>query len=296
LHHRQVIRQRQSKQKALSERGDLGTLFADPSLNENFVEPETGEIKPIFTHKEDKGNIIVRCEICNLQAVGKYNLDTHRGGKKHRANVEKYEMSSSDIAPPGEENIVPHEPIIYKLFDNFKEAPLVGLEYLVEIINGPNVDPTYECLLCQTTLDAKEVISCICSAKHRLKYLEKFYATARAKFAQVPNMDIWERPTFDFLESVAMRIEEKHGRLSVTVVTKNDYDQNKEFILKRIEDGPHFRQSQEQDFANLPDPFGSYRNKLSYKDFAPPTEFDKDGLGHIQDPNMLSYTQREISR
>ena len=78
----------------MSKRGDLGTLFADPSLNENYVEPETGEIKPIFTHKEDKGNIFVRCEICNLQAVGKYNLDTHRGGKKHQANLEKYEMSS----------------------------------------------------------------------------------------------------------------------------------------------------------------------------------------------------------
>ena len=78
----------------MSKRGDLGTLFADPSLNENYVEPETGEIKPIFTHKEDKGNIFVRCEICNLQAVGKYNLDTHRGGKKHQANLAKYEMSS----------------------------------------------------------------------------------------------------------------------------------------------------------------------------------------------------------
>ena len=84
----------QTRQKNLSKRGDLGTLFADPSLNENYVEPETGEIKPIFTHKEDKGNIFVRCEICNLQAVGKYNLDTHRGGKKHQANLEKYEMSS----------------------------------------------------------------------------------------------------------------------------------------------------------------------------------------------------------
>ena len=79
------------------------------------------------------------------------------------------------------------------------------------------------------------------TVSHILTFQEKFYPTARAKFAQVPNMDIWERPTFDFLESVAMRIEEKHGRLSVTVVTKADYDQNKEFILKRIEDGPHFR-------------------------------------------------------
>ncbi len=83
-----------NKQKAKSERGDLGTLFADPSLNENYVEPESGEIKPIYTHKEERGNIIVRCEICDLQAIGKFNLDSHRNGKKHKANVEKYEMSS----------------------------------------------------------------------------------------------------------------------------------------------------------------------------------------------------------
>merc|ERR1712008_152563 len=151
-------------------------------------------------------------------------------------------------------------------------------------------------------MGSKDVISCVVSARHRLKYLEKFYSTARAKFAQVPNMDIWERPTFDFLESVAMRIEEKHGRLSVTVVTKADYDKNKEFLLSRIEDGPHFRQSPEQDFAGLPDPFGSYRAKLNYKDFGPPTTLDSQisdrsqSLDHIQDPKMLSYTQREINR
>jgi hypothetical protein len=110
-------------------------LFADPSLNEQYIEPESGEIKPIFTYKEEAGNIFVRCEICQLQAVGKYNLDTHRGGKKHRANIEKYEMSSAGVAPPGEGSLVPHEPIIFKLFDKFKDAPLIGLEYLVEIIH-----------------------------------------------------------------------------------------------------------------------------------------------------------------
>lgn len=72
----------------------MGAIFADPSLNENFVEPESGEIKPIYTYKEEKGNIFVRCEICNLTAVGKINLDTHIAGKKHRSNIEKYEMSS----------------------------------------------------------------------------------------------------------------------------------------------------------------------------------------------------------
>ena len=63
------------------------------------------------------------------------------------------------------------EPIIFKVFDKFKDAPLIGLEYIVEIIHGPNVDPTYECLLCKTSLKASDVISCVISAKHRLKYL-----------------------------------------------------------------------------------------------------------------------------
>ena len=77
----------------------------------------------------------------------------------------------ADVAPPGEGSLVPHEPIIFKLFDKFKDAPLIGLEYLVEIIHGPNVDPTYENLLTKTTLNAKDVISDVVSARHRLKYL-----------------------------------------------------------------------------------------------------------------------------
>ena len=57
----------------------------------------------------------------------------------------------------------------------------------------------------------------------------------------MPNMEVWKTPTFDFLEGVAQKIEQKHGRLSVTNATKTDYDQNKEKILDRIESGPHFR-------------------------------------------------------
>lgn len=54
-------------------------------------------------------------------------------------------------------------------------------------------------------------------------------------------MDVWKKPTFDFLESVAMRIEQKHGRLSVTNATKIDFDQRKKEIIHDIEAGPHFK-------------------------------------------------------
>ena len=45
----------------------------------------------------------------------------------------------------------------------------------------------------------------------------------------------------------------------------------------------------------MPDPFGSYRATLSYKDFGPGWTDDK-GLDHIEDPEMMTLMQREIAR
>ncbi len=70
-----------------------------------------------------------------------------------------------------EEGLIPKTPVILRALDKYQEAPLVGLEYLVEIIHGPNVDPTYECLLCMSSFNVREVMEDLLSAKHRLRYL-----------------------------------------------------------------------------------------------------------------------------
>ena len=44
----------------------IGAVFGDSSLNENYVEAESCEIKPIYTYKEDRGNIYIKCKICKL--------------------------------------------------------------------------------------------------------------------------------------------------------------------------------------------------------------------------------------
>ena len=84
----------QAKKRELNNRKDLGAIFNDGTLNLQYVEPDSGEINPIFTYTEEAGSLKVRCELCDLQVVGKTSLDTHRDGKKHKANIEKYEMSS----------------------------------------------------------------------------------------------------------------------------------------------------------------------------------------------------------
>ena len=56
-----------------------------------------------------------------------------------------------------------------------------------------------------------------------------------------------------------------------------------------------FRQTQDQDFASLPDPFAS-----DDPNSAPPQqqigEKQDEGLDHIEDPDMQSLMQREIAR
>ena len=61
------------------------------------------------------------------------------------------------------------------------------------------------------------------------------------KFAKVPKMAVWERPTLDFLESCAMRIENKFGRLKPKVVSGEDNFTNRVGDVKKsILEGEHF--------------------------------------------------------
>jgi hypothetical protein len=73
-------------------------------------------------------------------------------------------------------------------------------------------------------------------------FQKRFFPKAYAKFNQVPNKDAWKKPTFDFLESVIMRIETRNGRLNPTIVSsKEAYDQEPQQFLRAIENGTHFR-------------------------------------------------------
>ena len=55
----------------------------------------------------------------------------------------------------------------------------------------------------------------------------------------------------------------------------------------------YFRQTRELDFRKLPDPFGSYRYQLKPEDL---NYSSGKALKHIEDPEMQSLMQREITR
>ena len=132
--------------------------------------------------------------------------------------------------------------------DDFRDAPLIGIEYLVEIVEGDRGElgkPSYRCELSSTVLkEADDVVPYLVSANHRLNYLKRFYPTAYKKFSKgtVPKVESWNSKTFQFLESVIMRIENKNGRLRPQVVASDaTYQKTRANIRRKIETGQHFR-------------------------------------------------------
>merc|ERR1712029_777753 len=289
---------------------DLGAMFGDPSLNARFENKE-GRIQKLYQFQLKEGQTCLTCVACGVTVTGKRNLDVHITGKRHKFTMA--ELKTLEPGPPGEDDMVPQEAAIQTLLDDFKEAPLIGIEFLVEVEPGSNgPDPTYRCELCFTTLKHGEVITDLISSAHRLNYLDRYYPVVYQKFQKVPDTHKWRNETFDFLESVVMRIENKNGRLKPQVVASEEcYTKTRTSIRTRIfKNIKHFKQTPEQDFASLPDPFSSYSGGGD-QEAAPAVQQEPEGvpkkagphhnkadegLDHIEDPDMQSLMQREIAR
>ena len=73
-------------------------------------------------------------------------------------------------------------------------------------------------------------------------FQERHFGIARRKFSKVQNRRFWEKPTYDFLDSVINRIEFKYGRLSPLIVESEDtFLKEEKSILITIENMEHPR-------------------------------------------------------
>ncbi len=74
----------------------------------------------------------------------------------------------SEPAPPGEEPSSTSDSLIGEKLEQYHEAPLIGLEFIIEIQDGPS----YKCALCNKSIaDEDGVIADIVSVEHRMAYL-----------------------------------------------------------------------------------------------------------------------------
>ena len=73
-------------------------------------------------------------------------------------------------------------------------------------------------------------------------FQRKFFPAAHRKFARVPNLQIWRSATFDFLESVAQRIENRHGRMRPMVIPSQErFEAGRAELVAMVEEAEHFR-------------------------------------------------------
>jgi len=158
--------------------------------------------------------------------------------------------------------ISPSSSVLKHLVKRYKSAALLGLEYVAEVLVD-NLGAEYHCLLCDQTSTPQNLMYHLLSVKHRLKYLSLYFKVVGRKFNRVKNVDFWEESSFDLLDTVTSRIEEKYGRGEPTVVASPTiFHKDVAKIRQQMKDAKHIRESIDFNFKTLPDPFGTYQFKI----------------------------------
>lgn len=102
-------------------------------------------------------------------------------------------FTGMEPGPPGEEGGSSQEvkAQIQSTLDQFNDSPLVGLEYIVEIVCA-NSPPKYHCFLCDRDFEAFNLISDVLSAEHRFEYLVGFdWLKGSKKIRESPSFRTW---------------------------------------------------------------------------------------------------------
>lgn len=76
----------------------------------------------------------------------------------------------SEAVPLGCENEINHVCYLEKNI-NIQKKPVIGLEYIVELIDSKMKEPFYICVLCDKKCDPRNIMPQLTSHRHRMKYL-----------------------------------------------------------------------------------------------------------------------------
>lgn len=225
--------------------GTKGRAFTRSARNENNV-------------------FVYTCHICGVANLpGEIFLQRHIQGRKHQTKMElkvhdaiqfralktklpkiPMEIAPGEPVPPGFENEVKPYAQLQATLDKFKLSPLVGLEYVMELIPDANEggEPSYQCILCDKRGDPRTIMSHITSYNHRAKYLEKHFPGVIKEIGPIRfNKEACRRHIpQEMIERVCKSIEDYHGRLTPNVHPAKDYELNKMKYLQEAIFDKHF--------------------------------------------------------
>lgn len=162
-------------------------------------------------------------------------------------------IAPGEPVPPGFENEVKPIAELQPILDRTKDQPMLGLEYLMELIVGPDKDPTYHCVICDKRGDPRTIILHLQTYNHRMKYLEKHYPSIIREMG--PNRFAKEaRPVMQrIVLAVCEAIEDHHGRLTPNVHDGSEYTRNRMKYLQEAISDKHFDEKNGPNFISIVD-------------------------------------------
>ncbi|XP_014478112.1 PREDICTED: uncharacterized protein CG7065-like isoform X2 [Dinoponera quadriceps] len=239
------------------------------------VTAEDGALKPVYSETEDSD---IWCHICNVALYGAHKLISHNQCNRHKMKLDEWPypvmlwskrpesktaavqstvigdaLAPGEPVPPGTEDQITRTTSIQMSLDRHQSSPLVGLEYLLELVDNESCEPSYTCVLCDKRGDPRTVMAHITSYNHRITYLNRHFPTISRAITELPRTPNYKRGANEISVLVAKKIEEKFGRMKPQLVEKSQFEKSRMQYIKRVYQDVHFRETPECTFMEVYD-------------------------------------------
>ncbi|CAK9832951.1 Uncharacterized protein CG7065 [Anthophora retusa] len=216
-------------------------------LMRSSVTAEDGTLRPVYSETED-GDIW-----CHIFLLWSKRSDIAKTAPPVQSTTIGDGLAPGEPVPPGMEDQITRTTTIQMSLDRHRSSPLVGLEYLLELVDNDSCEPSYTCVLCDKRGDPRTVMAHITSYNHRITYLNRHFPTISRAITELPRTPNYKRGANEISVLVAKKIEERFGRLQPQLVDKNQFEKNKMQYIKRVYQDYHFRETPELTFMDVYD-------------------------------------------
>ncbi|EDW82619.1 uncharacterized protein Dwil_GK25038 [Drosophila willistoni] len=153
--------------------------------------------------------------------------------------------------PPGfEMEDISRPAIIESKIDSYKDGPLIGIEYVVELHDADQSRPDYFCVLCNTCNDSSSIFNHWTSFAHRNKYLQKHFKKAYDLLHVLKRGSANSGQLIVGLENLTQLIEAHFGRrLNILVAPNEDFRRFRAKICAEVREKYHPDESNGPDFT-----------------------------------------------
>nr|XP_012140365.1 PREDICTED: uncharacterized protein CG7065-like isoform X2 [Megachile rotundata] len=215
-------------------------------LMRSSVTAEDGTLRPVYSETEDD-------EWPYPVLLWSKRTDIAKSAPPVQSAAISDSLAPGEPVPPGMEDQITRTTTIQMSLDRHRSSPLVGLEYLLELVDNDSCEPSYTCVLCDKRGDPRTVMAHITSYNHRITYLNRHFPTISRAIMELPRTPNYKRGANEISVLVAKKIEEQFGRLQPQLVDKNQYEKNKMQYIKRVYQDYHFRETPELTFMEVYD-------------------------------------------